>query len=141
MGYRLEGPPLKHLRNHNIVSDGTANGCIQVPGDGQPIVLMPDRGTTGGYPKIATIISADIARFAQMPIGSAFRFAAVSVTDAQNAARILSAELHDLPKQLYPAGRTSLNVDAMQDANIGGSVVNADDDKSWQAGTNGDATP
>ena len=59
MGYRLEGPTIKHLHGHNIVSDGTVNGSIQVPGNGQPIVLMPDRGTTGGYPKIAAVISAD----------------------------------------------------------------------------------
>ncbi len=56
MGYRLEGPVIKHLHGHNIVSDGTVNGSIQVPGNGAPIVLMPDRGTSGGYPKIATVI-------------------------------------------------------------------------------------
>ena len=74
MGYRLEGPVLKHLHGHNIVSDGTVNGSMQVPGNGQPIVLMPDRGTSGGYPKIATVISADLGRFAQIPAGRAFRF-------------------------------------------------------------------
>ena len=65
MGYRLDGPVIKHLHGHNIVSDGTVNGSIQVPGNGAPIVLMPDRGTSGGYPKIATVISADLGRFAQ----------------------------------------------------------------------------
>ena len=65
MGYRLEGPVIKHLHGHNIVSDGTVNGSIQVPGNGAPIVLMPDRGTSGGYPKIATVITADFGRFAQ----------------------------------------------------------------------------
>src|SRR6185437_11977587 len=58
MGYRLEGPVIKHLDGHNIVSDGTVDGSIQVPGNGAPIVLMPDRGTSVGYPKIATVISA-----------------------------------------------------------------------------------
>ena len=72
MGYRLEGPVIKHLHGHNIVSDGTVNGSIQVPGNGAPIVLMPDRGTSGGYPKIATVISADLGRFAQIPAGTAF---------------------------------------------------------------------
>ena len=71
MGYRLEGPVIKHLHGHNIVSDGTVNGSIQVPGNGAPIVLMPDRGTSGGYPKIATVISADFGRFAQIPAGHA----------------------------------------------------------------------
>ena len=70
MGYRLEGPVIKHLHGHNIVSDGTVNGSIQVPGNGAPIVLMPDRGTSGGYPKIATVISADFGRFAQIPAGT-----------------------------------------------------------------------
>jgi hypothetical protein len=59
MGYRLEGPALRHLHGHNIVSDGTVDGSIQVPGNGAPIVLMRDRGTTGGYPKIAAVITAD----------------------------------------------------------------------------------
>ena len=60
MGYRLDGPKLVHAKGHNIVSDGTVNGSIQVPGSGQPIVLMRDRGTTGGYPKIATVIGPDL---------------------------------------------------------------------------------
>src|SRR3954470_5833602 len=64
MGYRLEGPVIRHLHGHNIVSDGTVEGSIQVPGNGAPIVLMPDRGTSGGYPKIATVISVDLGRFA-----------------------------------------------------------------------------
>src|SRR4051812_1467680 len=57
MGYRLEGPAIKHLHGHNIVSDGTVNGSLQVPGNGQPIVLMPDRGTSGGSPKKPTPLS------------------------------------------------------------------------------------
>ena len=72
MGYRLEGPVIKHLHGHNIVSDGTVNGSIQVPGNGAPIVLMPDRGTSGGYPKIATVISVDLGRFAQTPCRQGF---------------------------------------------------------------------
>jgi len=65
MGYRLEGPVIKHLHGHNIVTDGTVNGSIQVPGNGQPIVLMSDRNTTGGYPKIATVMTADLGRFSR----------------------------------------------------------------------------
>ncbi len=72
MGYRLEGPKVVHPGGHNIVSDGAVHGSIQVPGSGQPIVLMADHGTTGGYPKIATVISADLGRFAQMPAGRSF---------------------------------------------------------------------
>ncbi len=87
MGYRLEGPVIRHLHGHNIVSDGTVNGSIQVPGNGQPIVLMSDRGTSGGYPKIATVITADFGRFAQIPAGTGFRFKAVSMAEAQAEAR------------------------------------------------------
>ena len=87
MGYRLEGPIIRHLHGHNIVSDGTVNGSIQVPGNGQPIVLMPDRGTSGGYPKIATVISADLGRLAQIPAGRGFRFKAIGMADAQAEAR------------------------------------------------------
>src|SRR5215472_17329035 len=87
MGYRLEGPVIRHLDGHNIVSDGTVTGSIQVPGNGQPIVLMPDRGTSGGYPKIATVITADFGRFAQISAGRPFRFKAVTMAEAQSEAK------------------------------------------------------
>jgi biotin-dependent carboxylase-like uncharacterized protein len=83
MGYRLEGPRLEHARGFNIVSDGLLPGSIQVPGNGQPIVLLMDAQTTGGYPKIATIVSGDIGRFAQHRPGHAVRFQAVDQDDAQ----------------------------------------------------------
>src|SRR5260221_13221131 len=70
MGYRLEGPLIKHLHGHNIVSDGTVDGSIQVPGNGAPIVLMPDRGTSGGHPKVPTRISADPVPSPQNPAGT-----------------------------------------------------------------------
>ncbi len=58
----LDGTPLTHARGYNIVSDGIAMGAIQVPGEGWPIVLMADRQSTGGYPKIATVIGPDLGR-------------------------------------------------------------------------------
>src|SRR6188508_2310867 len=100
MGYRLEGPVIRHLHGHNIVSDGTVNGSVQVPGNGQPIVLMPDRGTTGGYPKLATVISADFGRFAQIQAGRPFRFKAVSMAEAQEEARKFAQLLRTLPDRL-----------------------------------------
>ena len=127
MGYRLEGPKISHAKGHNIVSDGTVNGSVQVPGSGQPIVLMMDRGTTGGYPKIATVISADLGRFAQMPAGSKFRFAAISVKDAQDEAKKLSAFLLSLPNRIRAAGSSNLNLDELQRANVAGAAVNAID--------------
>lgn len=99
MGYRLEGPSLTHAGRFNIVSDGTVDGSIQVAG-GQPIVLMKDRGTTGGYPKIATIISADLGRFAQTSPRHTFRFAAIDVNTAQQEARAFQALLQSLPDRI-----------------------------------------
>ena len=83
----LDGPALPAARGHDIVSDGTVPGVIQVPGSGQPIVLMAECQTTGGYPKIATIISADLARFAQMPTGAQFTFQIVDRRTGEDAAR------------------------------------------------------
>lgn len=133
MGYRLEGPVLKHLHGHNIVSDGTVNGSIQVPGNGQPIVLMPDRGTSGGYPKLATVISADFGRFAQTQGGRPFRFKAVSMAEAQEEARKFAKLLRTLPDRLRDIVSVDLNVDALHDANVAGHAVNAVDAGTWHA--------
>ena len=132
MGYRLEGPKVEHSGGHNIVSDGAVHGSIQVPGNGQPIVLMADHGTTGGYPKIATVISADLGCFAQMPSGSIFRFKAISVEDAQAEARKLAEFLQSLPGRLHEAGGSSLNLVELQKANVAGVAVNAIDTATWQ---------
>jgi biotin-dependent carboxylase-like uncharacterized protein len=138
MGYRLEGPVIEHLHGHNIVSDGTVNGSLQVPGNGQPIVLMPDRGTTGGYPKIATVISADFGRFAQTPAGRAFRFKAVSMAEAQAAARQFADLLRTLPDRLRPLESFDLNIEALQDANVAGHAVSAVDAATWQVASSAD---
>jgi 5-oxoprolinase (ATP-hydrolysing) subunit C len=132
MGYRLEGPVIKHLHGHNIVSDGTVNGSIQVPGNGQPIVLMPDRGTTGGYPKIATVISADFGRFAQTPAGTSFRFKAIGMTEAQVEARKFVQLLRSLRDRLRGIESFDLNIEALQGANVAGAAVNAVDAGTWQ---------
>jgi biotin-dependent carboxylase-like uncharacterized protein len=133
MGYRLEGPVIKHLHGHNIVSDGTVNGSIQVPGNGAPIVLMMDRGTSGGYPKIATVISADLGRFAQVSAGTVFRFQAVSMTEAQEETRKFAQLLRSLPDRLRPADTVELNIEALHDANVAGHAVNAVDAATWQS--------
>src|ERR1700726_4952535 len=111
MGYRLEGPVIRHLHGHNIVSDGTVNGSIQVPGNGQPIVLMPDRGTTGGYPKIATVISADFGRFTQIPAARGFRFKAVSMAEAQAEARKFWEIPRTMPGRVRPIENFDLNIE------------------------------
>ena len=82
MGARLRGPKITHWRGHDIISDGIPLGGIQVVGDGQPIVLLVDRQSTGGYTKIATVCSFDIARFGQVRPGQRLRFREVSVDTA-----------------------------------------------------------
>jgi 5-oxoprolinase (ATP-hydrolysing) subunit C len=131
MGYRLEGAVIKHLHGHNIVSDGTVNGSIQVPGNGQPIVLMPDRGTSGGYPKIATVITADFGRFAQTPAGHSFRFKAVGMAEAQAEAKKFWELLRTLPERLRGAENNDLNIEALSDANVAGHAVSAVDAGTW----------
>lgn len=75
MGYRLEGRPLSHTGSADIISEAVTCGTIQVPYDGQPIVLMADRQTTGGYPKIATVIAADVGVVGQLAPGAWLAFA------------------------------------------------------------------
>lgn len=91
MGARLHGPPIAHCGPTGIVSDGVVAGSVQVPPDGQPIVMLADHQTTGGYPKIATVIRADLPLLAQcLPGDSAascvVRFAAVTLAEAQATA-------------------------------------------------------
>ncbi|MBY0382336.1 MAG: biotin-dependent carboxyltransferase family protein [Xanthobacteraceae bacterium] len=107
MGYRLEGPMLSHGAGFNIVSDGTVDGSIQVSGNGQPIVLMKDRGTTGGYPKIATIISSDLGRFAQNRPHQSIRFEVVGVDEAQREARLFHDLIESLPGRVRLRAETS----------------------------------
>lgn len=139
MGYRLEGPAVTHLHGHNIVSDGTVNGSIQVPGNGQPIVLMPDRGTSGGYPKIATVISADFGRFAQIPAGTGFRFRAVGMKEAQAEAKKFAELLRSLPGRVKGIENFDLNIEALHGANVAGAAVNAVDAGTWQSPSPADA--
>jgi biotin-dependent carboxylase-like uncharacterized protein len=139
MGYRLEGPVIKHLHGHNIVSDGTVNGSIQVPGNGAPIVLVPDRGTSGGYPKIATVISADLGRFTQISAGTGFHFVAVSMDEAQAEARKFAELLRTLPDRLHSIENFDLNIEALQDANVAGAAVSAVDARTWQVLSPADA--
>lgn len=87
VGYRLEGPPIAHTRGADIVSDGIPFGAVQITGDGQPVILMADRGTTGGYTKIATVIAVDIPKLAQALPGSAVTFQTVSVEEAHRLLR------------------------------------------------------
>ncbi len=104
MGYRLTGPSLAHARGHDIVSDGIALGAIQVPGDGQPIVLMADRQPTGGYPKIGTVIRADLPALAQSRPDRTLRFRPVTLEDAVAALRAALARIDGLARASRPLG-------------------------------------
>ena len=87
MGYRLKGPPLRHRSSADILSDALTFGSIQVPADSQPILLAADRQTTGGYAKIATVISADLSAAVQLGPGGKLRFEPIDVRQAQELAR------------------------------------------------------
>jgi len=87
MGYRLEGPVIEHKLGADIVSDGTPCGAVQVTGNGMPIVLLADCGTTGGYTKIAAVISVDLPKIGQAQPGDTIRFRSVSVEESHRALR------------------------------------------------------
>ncbi len=124
MGLRLSGPRLDHACGFNIVSDGIATGAIQVPGSGQPIVLLADHQTTGGYPKIATVISADLPAAGRLQPGDEIGFAAVSVAEAQAARRSLEAELGRRMRGLVAAHTPAvLNRAALYGDNLISGVV------------------
>ena len=93
MGARLAGPRIAHAHGHDIISDGIALGSIQVPGDGQPIVLLVDRQSTGGYTKVATVGSFDIGRIGQVKPGQKVRFRAVDMAEAHRLRRAWQAAL------------------------------------------------
>jgi allophanate hydrolase len=102
MGMRLDGPLLRHRDGWDIVSDAIATGAIQVPGSGQPIVLLADHQTTGGYPKIATVISADVPVVGRRRPGDALGFAVVSIEEAEELCRDDHRRFAELLSTLEP---------------------------------------
>ncbi|MBM3546203.1 MAG: biotin-dependent carboxyltransferase [Alphaproteobacteria bacterium] len=103
MGMRLAGPKLAHVGGYNIISDGIAPGSIQVPGAGLPIVLFADRQTTGGYPKIATVVSADLGFLARCRPGDTIRFEQTDLAGASRLRQALQDRLARLAASLSPA--------------------------------------
>ncbi|CAO3431035.1 5-oxoprolinase subunit C family protein [Azospirillum endophyticum] len=108
MGCRLDGPAIEHARGFNITSDGIPLGAVQVPGTGRPIVLLADRQTTGGYPKIACVVGPDVAALAQMRPGERLRFTAVDAAEAGRIHARHRALVDDLPALLQSAGGFAL---------------------------------
>jgi len=96
MGYRLEGPKIEHVKGADIFSECIARGAIQVPGNGLPIILLWDAQVSGGYTKIANVISADLSTLAQVMPGEALRFEKVSLEEAHQALRRQKERLEEI---------------------------------------------
>ncbi|MGC5780177.1 biotin-dependent carboxyltransferase family protein [Methylobacterium sp. NFXW15] len=122
----LDGTPLKHAKGHDIVSDGVAMGAIQVPGNGLPIILMADRQSTGGYPKMATVIGPDLGRLAQAQGGTRIAFQGVSIAEAVAARRAEADALRgDVPRE--PVLRTDFPAEFLLGLNLVGGVTDGRD--------------
>jgi biotin-dependent carboxylase-like uncharacterized protein len=104
MGYRLSGPAIASRERATLPSEAACPGAIQVPDDGQPIVLMPDGPTVGGYPKLAVVARADLALLAQCPPGRTVRFREVSPGEAREALRERERRLQDLERRAIGEG-------------------------------------
>ena len=87
MGYRLSGHKLRSAKGAELISTAVLTGTVQVPPGGEPIVLLSDRQTTGGYPMVAQVIRADLGAVAQLKPGKAIRFTEVTIDDAHEALR------------------------------------------------------
>jgi len=126
MGMRLDGPRIEHSpKGYNIVSDGIPTGGIQVPGNGLPLILLADRQTTGGYPKIATVIGADLPRLVQCRPGSVLQFAAVERAEAVRIARAADDAFRAFIGRVRPAGLAALDSRELLSVNLIGGVVDA----------------
>lgn len=87
MGYRLEGRPVEKIQQQDLITDGIVFGAIQIPPNGQPIIMLADHQTTGGYPKIATVATVDLPLLAQAMPGRKIQFAFITVQTAQSLLR------------------------------------------------------
>lgn len=124
MGLRLDGPRLTHTRGSDIISDAVTPGAIQVPGDGRPIVLLADCQTVGGYPKIATVIAADLPRLGHALPGQTLRFVEVGLAQALAARREAAAILAECIASMVPE-RAGFDLDALYAANLIDGVIDA----------------
>ena len=100
MGYRLDGPKITHKNGADIISDGIVFGSIQVPGHGAPIIMMADRATTGGYTKIATVITPDLSILAQMGPGKSVEFMSISIEKAHEIYRQYENNLNEIKETI-----------------------------------------
>ncbi len=96
MGMRLKGEKIKNIVDTNIKSEGIIKGVIQVPSDGNPIIMLSDHGTIGGYPKIGVVISADYDKLVQLPPGSKIKFKEVELSEAEMLFKLYQMETQNL---------------------------------------------
>ena len=100
MGMRLEGPKIENIVNSNIKSEGLIKGVIQVPADGNPIIMLSDHGTIGGYPKIGVVASVDYDRLVQISPGSKIKFQEIELSDAETLFKLYEMETQNLLSQI-----------------------------------------
>jgi biotin-dependent carboxylase-like uncharacterized protein len=100
MGMRLEGPKIENIINTNIKSEGLLKGVIQVPADGNPIIMLSDHGTIGGYPKIGVVVSADYDRLVQISPGSKIKFREIELSNAETLFKLYEMETQNLISQI-----------------------------------------
>ena len=100
MGMRLEGENIENIFEENIRSEGLVKGIVQVPSDGNPIIMLSDHGTIGGYPKIATVISADFDKLVQLPPGSKIKFKSIELKDAETLFKLYEMDTQNLISQI-----------------------------------------
>jgi len=100
MGMRLEGQRIENIVDTNIRSEGLIKGVIQIPADGNPIIMLSDHGTIGGYPKIGVVISADYDKLVQLSPGSKIKFQEIELSDAETLFKLYEMETQNLISQL-----------------------------------------
>jgi biotin-dependent carboxylase-like uncharacterized protein len=100
MGMRLNGPEIENIVNTNIKSEGLLKGVIQVPADGNPIIMLSDHGTIGGYPKIGVVASVDYDRLVQITPGSKIKFKEIELSDAETLFKLYEMETQNLISQI-----------------------------------------
>ena len=100
MGMRLEGLKVENIVNTNIRSEGLLKGVIQVPADGNPIIMLSDHGTIGGYPKIGVVVSVDYDRLVQITPGSKIKFKEIKLSDAETLFKLYELETQNLISQI-----------------------------------------
>ena len=100
MGMRLEGCKIENIVDTNIKSEGIIKGVIQIPADGNPIIMLSDHGTIGGYPKIGVVISADYDKLVQLPPGSKIKFQEIELADAEMLFKLYQMETQNILNQI-----------------------------------------